>query len=189
MKKAVILHGKGSDHTSNWYAWLKDELEKQDWQVWLPDLPNWDQPNAKSGTDFLLSSGWDFNDSVIIGHSAGAVEILPLLQALPNSIKVNTAIIVGSFTKKLSEHPDWGELAGLFNEPFNFESIKTKAHQFIFVHSNDDPICPIEQAQELHAKLGGEFVLIPNAQHFSTTRSGSRFKKFPELLEIIKQKV
>lgn len=186
MKRAVILHGKGSDHTSNWYSWLKRELEKLDMEVWLPDLPNWDQPNAKTGTQFLLDSGWDFNDSFVIGHSAGAVEILHLLQSLPEKTKANTAVLVGSFTEELSENPEWKELAGLFTEPFDFSKIKSKAKRLIFVHSDDDPICPLKQAEELHSKLGGEFVLIPHAQHFSISRSGSRFKKFPELLDIIK---
>lgn len=188
MKRAVILHGKGSDHTSNWYSWLRNELEQQGWEVWLPNLPNWDNPDAKLATDFLIRSGWNFNDSLIIGHSAGAVEILPLLQSLPQKTIAKTAILVGSFTKELSENRDWKELAGLFSEPFNFDLIKSKAQQFIFVHSDDDPICPIEQAKDLHNQMGGEFIIIPNAQHFSVSRSGSRFTKFPELLEIIKTK-
>lgn len=57
--KAVILHGKGSTHLDNWYEWVKKELEKSGWQVWVPDLPEWDTPDAKVGTEFLLSQKWD----------------------------------------------------------------------------------------------------------------------------------
>ncbi len=187
--KAVVLHGKGSDHTSNWYDWVKTGLKKQGWEVWVPDLPGWDRPSARQGTKFLLNSGWDFEKNLVIGHSAGAVEILSLLQSLPKKTKINTAILVGSFTKELSEDPDWTTLAGLFTEPFDFTKIRQRVDKFIIVHSDDDPICPLKQARELHTKLGGEFVLIPNAQHFSVSRSGLRFTKFPELLEIIQQKV
>ena len=189
MKRAVILHGKGSTHSDNWYSWLKAELEKVGWQVWVPDLPTTDQPNADRNNKFLLNQGWDWQDNLVIGHSAGSVTILPLLQALPENTKINTAILVGSFTKKLAEDPDWSALMGLFEKPFEYELIKTKAKQFIFIHSDDDPVCPIEQAKELHQKVGGEFIMIPNSQHFSISRSGMRFKKFPEILPIINQYV
>lgn len=188
MKRAVILHGTKGDHTENWFPWLKNELEKLGYEVWVPDLPHADRPNMSRYNEFLLSQGWDFQDNLIVGHSSGSVAILGLLQALPETAKVNTAILVGSFTERLAKDPSWDMLTELFYKPFDFESIKKKAGQFIFVHSDNDPFCPLEQAQELHAKLGGEFVLMPGMGHF-TMKLDQRFDKFPELLQLIKQKV
>lgn len=188
MKKAVILHGTNSDHTSNWFPWLKGELEKLGYEVWVPDLPVNGRPSTKRYNEFLLSQGWDFSNNLIIGHSSGAVAILGLLQALPEGTKINTAILAGAFTKRLSQDPSWEMLSGLFDKPFDFESIKQKAKHFIFIHSEDDPYCPIEQAEELHDKIGGEFIRFEGMKHFGV-KLDSRFTKFPELLDIIKQKV
>lgn len=186
--KFVILHGTDADHTSNWFPWLKAELEKRGHEVWVPDLPLAEQPNAQRYTAYLLSQGWDYDDNVIIGHSSGSVEILALLSAMPESAKVRAAILVGSFTKRMLEDPNWQMLAELFYEPFNFAHIKERANQFIFVHSEDDPYCPIDQAEELHEKLGGEFVRFHDKGHFSAALDPA-FTTFPELLDIINEKV
>jgi len=186
--RALILHGTNADHTQNWFPWLKTELEKLGYEVWVPDLPVNGRPNIERYNQLLLGQGWDFNDNLVIGHSSGAVAILGLLQALPKDVKINTAILAGAFTKRLSQDPSWEMLSELFDKPFDYEAIKQKAKQFIFLHSDDDPYCPIEQAQELHNKIGGEFMRLHGMKHFSIGLD-KRFAKFPELLEIIKTKV
>ncbi len=186
--KAVILHGTDANHTHNWFPWLKDELGKLGYEVWVPDLPGSDKPNLRKYLKLLLSQNWDFENNVIIGHSSGAVTILGLLQSLPGGIKINTAILVGSFSKVLAEEPDWEQLRGLFKDPFDFQKIKSKAKQFIFVHGSNDPWCPIEQAKDLQLKLDGEMIVVEGGQHFSIANN-PKWKKFPEILDIIEQKV
>lgn len=183
------MHGTDADHTYNWFPWLKTELEKIGYEVWVPDLPRADRPNIQRYNDLLLSRGWDFQDNLIVGHSSGSVAILGLLQALPDDTTIDTAVLVGSFTKRLPESdPSWDMLRELFDKPFDFEAIKRKAQHFIFVHSDNDPYCPLEQARELHSKVGGEFVLLPGLGHF-TQKLDPRLDKFPELLDVIKKKV
>ncbi len=188
MKRAVVLHGTGSSHANNWFPWVKKELEKLGYEVWVPDLPDADRPNIKRYNEFLLNQGWDFNDNLIIGHSSGSVEILGLLQALPDRIQINTAILIGSFDSRLTSDPKWETLKGLFEEPFDYKKITKKAKQFIFIHSDNDPYCPIEQARELHQKIGGEFIMLPGQQHFSY-HLDPKYERFPDLIEIVKEKV
>lgn len=186
--KFVILHGTDASHESNWFPWLKAELESLGHEVWVPDLPNSQRPNIHRYNEALLKDGYDFNGSVVIGHSSGSVAILGLLEALPKDVRIHTAVMAGAFTKRLSESPSWEMLQELFHEPFNFESIKQKSGQFIFVHSNDDPFCPINDARELCGSLNGEFIEFDGMGHFSK-KLDPRFDTFPELLDIINQKV
>ena len=89
VKNALILHGTDADHTHNWFPWLQKELETLGYELWVPNLPSADHPNIKRYNQFLLNyrgpSGtspinWKFDEeSIIIGHSSGAVEILGLL--------------------------------------------------------------------------------------------------------------
>ena len=194
MKTALILHGTDSTSKSNWFPWLKAELEKDGYSVWAADLPNAAKPNMKLYVKTLLSTnydlgncpmGWKYNDeTLIVGHSSGAVAILGLLQALPKDVTVGTCVLVGAFKDDLG----WDVLAELFDEPFDFDLIKTKAKQFIFVHSYNDPYCPLEGAQYLSGQVGGELIVLPGQGHFSYENDPA-YAKFPKLLEIIHEKV
>lgn len=178
MKNALILHGTGSSSAGNWFPWLQKTLQENSWKVWVPDLPQNDFPNVKRYNDFLFSSEWEFNsESVIIGHSSGAVAILGLLQELPPSVVIDTAILVGSFQNDLGRD----DLKGLFEKLFDFEKIKKHARQFVFLHGADDPICPLAGAQYLSEKLNGDLIVVPDGKHFS----GPQFKKLPHVLQIL----
>jgi hypothetical protein len=188
MMKFLILHGTAAGPGKHWFPWLKAELESLGHEVWVPDLPDDERPNIQKYNNLLLNSGWDFKDSVIIGHSSGSVAILGLLQALPKDVKINTAVLAGAFTKRLSESPSWEMLRELFEQPFDFKAIKQKADKFIFIHSKDDPICDINEARELCGQVDGEMIEFDGMGHF-TTKLDPRFTEFPELLDIIKTKI
>jgi len=123
------------------------------------------------------------DDSILIGHSSGAVAILGLLQALPDNVKVDICYLVGSFKDDLG----WDTLDGLFETPFDFEKIKQKANRFVFIHSDNDPYCPLNHAEFLSKKLSGELIVKKGQKHFSISTYGEDYKKFPFLLELIKK--
>lgn len=182
MKKAVILHGTDNNHTGNWFPYAKSELEKLGYEVWVPDLPGSERPNVERYNQFLLKSGWDFKGNLIIGHSAGAVEILALLQNLPETMLVDTAILVAVFKGDLG----WDVLRDLRDLEFDFEKIKRKAKKIIVIHSDDDPHCPLEGAKQVASELGAEMKIFHGMKHFSFD-TDPRFDKFPELIEVVKQ--
>lgn len=185
MRNALILHGTSSNSDGNWFPWLKKELEKIGWNVWVPDLPDADRPNVKKYNKFMFNNkNWKFDsDSVLIGHSSGAVAILGLLQHLPPNVKVDTCILVGAFKNDLS----WPNLRGLFEETFNLEFIKKKAKRFVFIHSKDDPHCPPEQAEYLAKRLGGKLIMKEKEGHFNLEK-GPKYKKFPLILKIVRER-
>lgn len=184
MKNALILHGTGNNSKGNWFPWLKKELESKGWKVWLPNLPDSDAPNIDKYNDFIFSNhSWQFDEkSIIVGHSSGAVAILGLLQNLPDEVVVDTCILVGSFKDKLGDD----NFAGLFKEPFDFENIKKHSKKIIFIHSDNDPYCPLEGAEYLARQLGGELIVMKGQGHFNLEIS-LKYKEFPKLLEIIEK--
>jgi predicted alpha/beta hydrolase family esterase len=187
LKKAVILHGTDGSPQENWFAWLKTRLEEKGYEVWVPQLPKAEEPNTARWTRFLLSTDWDFNDNLLIGHSAGAVEILDLLQHLDEDVKLEAAILVGVFSEAITKDPDWSRLKNLFNEPFAFSKIKTKASRFLVVHGDDDPWCDPKEAESISQKLSSEFVSVPGGQHFSASLDPG-YTKFPKLIEILESR-
>lgn len=182
MKNALILHGTNGDPEGNWFPWLKTELENRGYNVWAPELPGADAPNVKRYNDFIFSSGWEFNEeSLLIGHSSGSVAIYGVLSKLPEGVQVRQAILVGTFKDDLG----WPNLKGLFEEPFDYTKIKTKAKKFSLLHSDNDPHCPLEGAQLLARALGGELTIVPGAEHFSISAGGERFRQLPIILDLI----
>lgn len=186
MKNALILHGNLGHSKENWFQWLKKELEKIGYTVWVPDLPGADIPNIRRYNDFIFAhKEFEFNgETIIVGHSSGAVAILGLLEALPLKASVHSVYLVGSFSEDLKiEGIHHGEL---FLKPFNFSKIRSKAKDFVFIHSNDDPYCPLEQAEYLTEQTDGELYIFPGQKHFSISTAGTRYKEFPKLMDIIK---
>ena len=184
MKRAVILHGYRGSPYVNWYPWLAFKLRRAGYKTWLPWLPMSVMPDGRKWTAKLLGrKGWDYNGSLVIGHSAGAVEVLNLLSNLPAGSKVKSAVLVSAFRPK----PQWRALKALITEPLDFEQVKSKSERFVIVHSSDDPLVPVSDAQYYTDKLGGELIVLSKGGHFSILRN-LRFWRFPELLGILKDK-
>lgn len=191
MKTALILHGTDATPRSNWFPWLKTELEKQDYLVWVADLPGTHRPHMKRYVEMLLSTkfnlggrpkGWQYDENtLIVGHSSGAVAALGLLQALPKDRSVGLCMLIASFQNDLG----WDALSGLFEQSFDFNVIRTKAQKFIFIHSDNDPYCPLEHAQYLSRQVEGELIVLPGQGHFNI-EINPQYRQFPKLLEIIR---
>lgn len=87
MKNAIILHAMDDSPENHWYPWLKSQLEQKGYDVWSPQLPDDKNPQITTWIPFILAGGKFTEDTVIIGHSAGAAVILSLLEAL--KIEIN----------------------------------------------------------------------------------------------------
>ena len=186
MKRAVLLHGTSSHPTHNWQPWLKKELEAAGYEVWAPVLPDNDTPNRQTYDDFLKKSGWDFTDNILIGHSSGATTVLNLLSTdwLPH---IKAAVLVGAFlNEKLTRHADWfdpNQFTNLFPaQGFNIDKLQQKASRFYFVHGDKDPLCDFDDARALCNDLGGVFVPVAGAGHFSTPTTS-----LPEIITTLKE--
>jgi len=183
MTKFLILHGTDATPQDNWFMWLKGRLIGLGHEVWLPQLPHADKPNSETYNKYLLTNKKFTIDSetVLIGHSSGAVEILSLLGELPDNIVIKGAVLVSAFKDDLK----WDALEGLFQKSFDFDVIKAHCDQFVFIHSDNDPYAPLVQAEYLSHKLDSDLVIIEGQGHFNIEASPD-YVQFPELLEIIK---
>lgn len=182
-KRAVILHGTDASPEANWFPWMKKLLEEKGYEVWVPLLPNNHTPNAKVYNDFLFGAGWNFTDNLVIGHSSGAVSVLNLLMD-DRCPGIETGVIIGSWHTSAKPWTPPEQFKDLFPaEGFDFEKIQSKSKNLIFVHGDNDPYCPIEQARWLAKQTNSEIVTIAGGHHL-----GSKFKELPELVRILEEK-
>jgi len=188
MKNALILHGGANNHTGNWFPWLKKELEKKGYRVWVPDLPDADRPNRKKWLNTIFSNkDWKFNnDSLLVGHSAGATLILRILENLPEGEKVNKALLVAGAIN-LGTMPQFFKYKrSLAKGSFDWKKIKKSCEKFYFIHSDNDPYdCGEDQGKILQEQLDGELIIKKGEGHFNLEK-GSKYKKFPLILELLR---
>ncbi len=171
--KVVIFHGWGANSQSNWFPWLKKELEKHNLEVYCPDLPNSQFPEQEEWLHKVESLTEYDEDTILIGHSLGTVLILRLLE----KYKVNVAFLVAGFDRHLNIE----EIKSFFKEPFDYNTIKNNADIYM-LSSDNDPYIELDIAQNLSKTLGAELKVFNNKGHLS---AGTKKGEFPELLELI----
>lgn len=179
---ALILHGTDASPEANWFRWVQEFMQKRGYGVWLPQLPNSATPNVDTYNSFLFHEpSFKFGeDTVLIGHSSGAVEILSILQNLPENVVVGDVYLVSAFKDNLN----WDALDGLFIEPYDFDFIKTKARNVTLIHSDTDPYVPSEHAHFLAEKLDARLLMVAGQGHFNLEQSED-YRQFPLLAQVI----
>jgi hypothetical protein len=179
MKNAVILHGTGDSPDLFWFPCVAKGLREKGFDVWLPQLPNAEKPNLADWIPFILENGKFTKDSVLIGHSAGAQIILSLLEN--SEIKIKQAILVSGYAKPLPKT----ENDPKNQDSFNWEKIKGKAGEFIFINSDNDPWgCTDAQGKIMADNLGGRLIVMHDG-HMGSQTHDQPYKKFPLLFELI----
>lgn len=165
----IILHSYGTSPEANFYPWLKKELESRGYKVQVPLLPHSNRINFNEKDEIKILSKIKFNEnSVVIGHSLGAVVALKALELLRRPIK--KLFLVGGFIEpKFKDKPR--PFADQYNWKFDFKKIKTNAEEVKILHDLDDPIIPLSQALKLQNKLQGELIKgRAAAAHFTAKR-------------------
>ena len=184
MKSILILHGTGGSPNSNWFSWLASELKAHGLRVYLPALPHPDHPSLRANADFVHAT-CPFpldSDTLIIGHSSGA--ILALILAQQNPTPIGAIIAVSAFH---DNSLGWAANDRLFDVPFDWPAIRANASELLFIHSDTDPYVPLPQAQYVADQCQAELLMLPGQGHFNLEQSPD-YTQFPKLLEILQQR-
>lgn len=190
MKRAVILHGTDGHPSHGWQPWLHQEFEKRGFAVLHPELPGNHRPSKRVYNDFLFGQQWDFADNILVGHSSGTTAILNFL-ADRRSPAVHAVVLVAASLVKPTDKQavSHGFEAGQFDElfpaeEFDWRALEQKCQNWYFVHSADDPYCPIEYAEAAAQAVGGQMLYIPQGGHLG---GSSGVTELPTLLMRLEQ--
>lgn len=172
MKKALILHGWRANPQAIWFPYVKENLERSGYSVFVPELPGGHLPKLDEWLEIIKS--YPINENwVLVGHSLGGVAILRYLQEI--DFKVSQAIIVASPYNAM----DFEGLDSFFDKPFDWEAIKNHAERIDLVYENEDPVVPLDHGQWFAKNLQAPLHIIDGCMHTCVN-------ELPILLEIIK---
>ena len=182
MKNAIILHGTGDQPDLFWFPYIKNFLESKGYEVWLPQLPKAEQPNLQDWLPFVLDGAKFTDETIIIGHSAGAQLIPTILEHIDGPIK--QAVLVSGYAKPLRESAS--DPLNDATRTYNWEKMKGKYKQITFINSDNDPWeCDDTQGRIFLDQLGGVQVILKGEGHMGSQKYNQPYKEFPLLTKLI----
>lgn len=176
VKTALILQGWYQKPSSNWYPWLKTELEQKGYSVYLPDLPtiHTDRIDMNAQLSFIDKLLTIDKEIIIFGHSIGCL----LGMRLAEIYAYRKMFLIAGW-----DFDDLTESHKLFwPNKLNHEKIKQNVNEIFCFSSDNDPYMTAFTVEEMSKRLGGKFILVKGAGHF-TDQFG--VNAIPELLEYI----
>lgn len=181
MTRAILIHGNGGGKpTDNWFPYLQRELEKIGIKTEAPQFPDADLARASYWIPFLKETLKADENTIIIGHSSGAIAAMKFAE----ENRILGSVLVGAYHSDLGIEKE--KLSGYFNAPWDWNAIKMNQRWIIQFAGVNDPWIPIEEARFIHKKLDTDYHESIDQGHFG----GDCYKEtFPEALEAIKAKV
>ena len=176
--KTIIIPGNGNtDITENWFQNVKKELQKLGLDVIAENMPDPDLARKEYWLPFIKEK-LSIEDTILIGHSSGAVAILKYLE----TNKCKLAILVGvCYTDLGDEHE---KKSGYFDEPWKWDKIKGNAGKIVIFASKNDPYIPISEALFVKDKVDAEYHEYSDKGHFGTDVNKT---EFPEIITVVKK--
>ncbi|MDE1967232.1 MAG: class I tRNA ligase family protein, partial [Patescibacteria group bacterium] len=117
----VIIHGYGGSAGKNFIPWLKAELEKRGHDVETPELPNTKHPIESEQVDHVLKNCRLDENTVVIGHSLGAVVAMKALMKLKKPISGLVLVAAAMDPKHGKKHREYWEH---FDFKFEYDLIR-----------------------------------------------------------------
>lgn len=171
-KRVFIVHGWDGYPEEGWFPWLKKELEACGFNVFVPQLPEPEEPRIDNWVPKLKEVVGTPNEQIyFIGHSMGCQTIARYLESLPENVIVGGAVFVAGFFKRLTNLEDDDETRSVSGEwlktPLDLNKVKSHMRNSIAIFSDDDPYVPADNQDDFKNLLGSKIVLEHKQGHFS----------------------
>ncbi len=179
--KIMLVPGNGNANMSEiWYPWITKELKRLGFKIIAKNMPDANLARKEFWLPFIEQQLGNDSDSILIGHSSGAVAALIYAE----THKLQGIILVSVCHTDLGDERE--KMSGYFDHSWQWNKIKDNVKWVIQFHSLNDPYISIDEARYVAQKLNTEYHEYPDQGHFSTDVDKV---EFPELLEVLRQKL
>ncbi len=178
----LIVHGAYGSPEENWFPWLKHELEKGWGRVFVPQLPT---PEGQLLSNWLKIVETELNgclptDTVLIGHSTGAVFVLRMAERTSQPYKAIFSVCPFARDLGLAKFDPLN--ASFVHPAFDWARVKQGSQKTTCFAGDNDPYVPLACTRDVADKSGAELVVIEKAGHLNAEFG---YREFPLLLEKI----
>ena len=189
METLYIIHGWHGNHTSDWYPWLRSELESRGIVVIVPDMPHTDTPTIIDWVAALPKLSRDsYRSTYFVGHSIGCQAILRYLELVPDGLEIGGAVLVAPWVKLKNLEEDENAIAKEWLEtPIDWENVREHCSNFTVIYSDNDKYVPMENAKIFEKNLNAKLVKDSGKGHFSKEDGITKLLSvLEEMLDIIR---
>ena len=168
-KRIFIVHGWEGSPKSDWFPWLKFELEKRKFIAEVLAMPDSDAPVMGSWVGFLKKKIKKADEETyFVGHSIGWQAILRYLESLPKNIKVGGCVFAAGWfsLKGLESEEEWEIAKPWIETKIDFEKVKKHTKKFVAIFSDNDPWVPIENKKVFVDELNAKIFIEKGKEHF-----------------------
>jgi len=171
MKTVYLIHGWEGSPKEPMHVWIKKELEKNNFSVVVPEMPNPEKPEIESWVG-KLNKIVNLNEEVyFIGHSIGCQTILRFIEGIKNNVKGVVLIAPWTHLNEETIEKEGEEVIEMakpwIETPINWKKIKTKIEsQVVCLFSDNDPYVPLSEADLFKEKLKAKIIIEHNKGHF-----------------------
>lgn len=183
MKTILILHGIGGYAGIHWQKWLHDRLQKDGYQVLMPELPDAAHPDRKNWLKTVQATlvGINLSQLIIVGHSLGVTTALDFVEQ--GNVPVGGLIAVAGFAS------DYGaDLNSYFlsEKTIDFKKVRKNLDWSIVIYGDDDPYVPQAALRYVADSLDARPIVITSGGHLNAEAG---YTEFPKLLTILKKEL
>lgn len=177
--RAIIIHGtKGSPH-GNWFPWLSTELQKLGIETVVPKMPTPENQSLESWLKTVNAQCGNLSsETILIGHSTGAITALRLLEHQSTPVSVTVLVSPPGREIGIAEYDLLNST--FFHSPFNLDKIRSNAGKILYFMGDNDPYVPQGQMLSLAKDLNVNPNIVKNGGHLNA-KSG--YTSFPLLLD------
>ena len=182
MKNVLLIHGfNGIPKIFNYF---KQELEKKNYHVIMPDFPVRDEITVEKYFDIFEKYQSYFNkDLIVVAHSIGNPMFIKYISK--NNLNIGQYISLAGFSKDY-----YNEGKDVLNEKVRLAILTKKekddAKKLIMkrysIYSDNDHIVPLKLLEEFCQDVNSEPILIKDIGHMGK-KSG--LEELPEVIKII----
>jgi len=178
----LIVHGAYGHPEGNWFPWLKQALQAYG-NVVIPQFPTPEGQNLDAWRAIAhraLAKSVP-HETVLIGHSSGAIFVLRLAEETPQPFKA--VFPVCPFARDLG-NATFDPLNATFYTPApDWKAIKRGAEKIIGFAGDNDPYVPLSTSRAVTDALDAELIVIEKGGHLNAE---SGYRALPLLLKEIR---
>src|SRR3989344_618908 len=180
MKKVYLVHRWGGNSESDWYLWLRNELEKKGFEVDAFDMPNTDNPKIEEWVGYLESKIKDIDEKTyFVGHSIGCQTIMRFLEKLHKHKKIAGCVFVAGWFDLINQTPEELEIAHPWtNTKIDFLRVLDHCNNILAIFSDNDPFVHLDEVEKFRKNLEAKVIIKHHEGHF-TEEDG--VEKIPEI--------
>ena len=181
MTKVILIHGNGNGTgEDNWQPTVKAQLEAAGIPCLSPDFPDTPLARRQFWIPFLKNELQADKDTVIVGHSSGAVCAMRYAE----EYSLLGSVLVGACYTDLGLESE--KSSGYYDDPWQWDKIRAHQKWIALFASSDDPWIPIEEPRIIHKNLKTDYFEYQDRGHFGGDRLVT---EFPECVAYLKEKL